>query len=442
MTLSEARKSIIYARSEEGFKSAAEKMLEEGDALVISELFIDLQSRLTAWILDKVVPADEKEALVDKCEAFLKAKGEAALLREAKKEVASIATASSTYLCKQHDMGRMGFIWGHDLATGFYWSLRRGARFVTTNPAKVNVFRKDYPAEWAALLADLRKDYPDLTPEETVTNMYVRVVAEVCKELQPIYELSGGKYGFACIQPNPTTLMDADAMEADIRYFEKEFRRIFKTDDPNVVYKIPATPAARKTVAALRREDCYRLCMTLDFSVFQHDTFGDIIGQGNHGDFLVLMGGIVDDFVKKELIADGMDEAEATDVSHYAATAILNRSYANNKRKGIKPIIMAGSARGAWSTEAVICEDAEQPMCITSMANMIAVYDSAPRANVDVISQPLDEAKLAILNKSSIFHKAFDFDGLSDETLMDYPPLQFVQASFVNAYYETLESVK
>lgn len=441
MTLSQARKSIIYASNTADFKAAVAQLIAEADASIIAEIFIDLQSRLTVWVLDKNVAEADKDAAIDACEAFLKT-ADAAALREAKKEVASIATASSTYLCKQHDAGRMGFIWGHDLATGYYWSLRRGARFVTTNPAKVEVFHKDCPEKWNELLAELRKDYPNLTPEETVTNMYVRVVAMVMEELQPIYAASEGKYGFACIQPNPTTLMDAESMEADIRYFESEFRRIFKTDDPNVVYKIPATPAARKTVKALRQDPAYRLCMTLDFSVFQHDTFGDIIGEGDHGDFLVLMGGIVDDFAKKELIAQGMDEAEATEISHYAATAILNRSYANNKKKGIKPIIMAGSARGAWSTEAVVCEDADQPMCITSMANMIAVYDSAPRANVDVVGQPLDEEKLAILRKSKIFCQAFEFDGLSDETLMDYPPLQFVQASFVKAYNETLESLK
>ena len=59
-----------------------------------------------------------------------------------------------------------------------------------------------------------------------------------------------------------------------------------------------------------------------------------------------------------------------------------------------------------------------------------------------MISLDLDEEKLAILRKSKIFCQAFEFDGLSDETLMDYPPLKFVQASFEKAYYETLESLK
>ena len=441
MTLFEVRKSILYVDNTAAFKAGVDAMLAEGDAATVAELFIDLQSRLTAWYLDKNVPACEIDAAIDKCEAFLK-KADPVALREAKKEVSSIAIASSTYLCKQHDAGRMGFIWGHDLATGYYWSLRRGARFVTTNPAKVNVFRNDNPEAWAALLADLKKDYPDLTPEQQVTHMYVRVVAEVAKELAPIYAASEGKYGFACIQPNPFTFCDADAMLEDYYFFEKEFRRILGTDDPNVVYKIPATPAARKVVDELHKDPDYRLCMTLNYSVFQHDTFGDIIREGDHGDFLVLMGGIVDDFVKKELIAQGMDENEALEVSHYAATAILNASYANNKAKGIKPIIMAGSARGAWSTEAVVCEDAENPVAITSMANMIAVYDSEPRANVDVIQQPLDEAKLAVLKKSKIFCQAFEKNGLSDDTLLDYPPLQFVQASFEKGYTETLESLK
>ena len=170
----------------------------------------------------------------------------------------------------------------------------------------------------------------------------------------------------------------------EIRFFEAAFREIFASDDPNIVYKIPAVPAAREAVKVLKK-DGLRLCITLNFSVFQHDTFGDIIGHGEYGDFLVLMGGIVDDFVKNELIAQGMEESAAVEMSHNAATYILNRSYANNRAKGIDPIIMGGSARGAWSIAAVLCEDAAHPVALTSMANMVALYDEEPRANRDVI---------------------------------------------------------
>ncbi|HIT67761.1 MAG TPA: hypothetical protein IAB61_11060 [Candidatus Merdisoma merdipullorum] len=441
MTNIEARKNILFAASPKGFHNAMRVLLEEKNAEVIKEIYIDLNSRLVEWSLAKLLPRQEIAAAAEACEAILKEKIPAEELKAAKDEVENIADCNSAQLCKLQDEGKMGFIWGHDLCTGYIWSLRRGARFVTSNPAKINVFRKDYPEEWRAIVQKVRTEHPGLTPEERVSWCWVECVARIAKELRPIYDVSNGKYGFVCIQPNPTKLEDSQAMIDEIRFFETAFRQIFDTCDPNIVYKVPAVPAARETVKKLKK-DGLRLCMTLNFSVFQHDTFGDLLGYGEYGDFLVLMGGIVDDFVKKELVAEGMDEKEAVEISHYAATAILNRSYANNRRKGIDPIIMGGSARGAWSIEAVLCSDAEHPVAITSMASMISVYDEEKRPCEDVIRKPLDETKVEILKKSKIFRQAFEFEGLNDANIMEYPPLQSVSSSFVNAYYETLESLK
>ena len=441
MTYSEARRNIVFAASAKGFHNALRQLLAEQDAAVIREIYIDLQSRLICWTLTDTVGKDEIAAAVKACGDYLRHAVSPDELSAAEAEIRNIAECNSARLCALHDAGKMGFIWGHDLCTGYEWSLRRGARFVTSNPAKINVFRKDYPARWARIAEKVVTEHPDLTPEQRVSWCWVECVAQIARELRPIYEASGGKYGFVCIQPNPTKLEDSQAMIDEIRFFEQAFRGIFHTWDPNIVYKVPAVPAARAVVRTLRG-DGLRLCMTLNFSVFQHDTFGDLLGTGDHGDFLVLMGGIVDDFVKKELIAQGMEEAAATELSHSAATAILNRSYANNRRKGIDPIIMAGSARGPWSTEAVLCSDAGHPVAITSMAKMIQVYDEQKWEIRDVIRQPLDAQKLSALEKSGIFRAAYDPKGLSDENILEYPPLQFVSDSFITAYRETLESLR
>ena len=441
MTYRQAEKDILFPASPKGFYNGIERLLKEADADVIKEIYIDLRSRLIEWRLAGLIGRVEIAKAAARLDAFLREKLTAEDMAAVDAEIDSITNSNSTRLCRLHDEGKMGFIWGHDLCTGYEWSLRRGARFITSNPAKINVFRQDHPDEWEKIVDEVRREHPGLTPEERVSWCWVKTVAQVADAIRPIYEASGGKYGFVCIQPNPCKLEDTQAMIDEVRFFEAAFRDIFKTSDPNTVYKIPAVPAAREAIRVLKG-DGLRLCITLNFSVFQHDTFGDIIGQGDYGDFLVLMGGIVDDFVKKDLIAAGIPEEEALDVSHYAATAILNRSYANNRKKGIDPIIMAGSARGAWSTEAVRCTDAAHPVAITSMANMIAVYDAEPRPDDDVIRRPLDQAKLDVLMKSKTFRQAFEFDGLSDADILDYPPLQFVNNSFVNGYTKTLESVK
>ena len=147
MTYSQARKNIVFAISPKGFRNALRVLLADNDAAVMKEIFIDLQSRLVEWTLVGAVGRDEISAAVNTLEEALEKALPAEELASAKAEVESIRTANSSYLCRMHDEGKMGFIWGHDLCTGYEWSFRRGARFITSNPAKINLFRKDFPEQ-------------------------------------------------------------------------------------------------------------------------------------------------------------------------------------------------------------------------------------------------------------------------------------------------------
>lgn len=437
MTHKEARKRTVFAPSQEEFEKGIQAVVETEDANLAAEIYVDIQSRLAAWTLNRTVDRRQIGGAVAKLGRMLTADAKAT----ADAEAASIKNSMTVKACEAADAGKLGFFWGHDLCTGYDWSLRRGACFVTTNPAKINVFRKDFPEEWGALLDQVHAEYPGITPEETVSRMYIKVVASIAEQLRPIYDASSGKYGFACIQPNPTKLEDSRAMIDEVSFFEREFKKLFRTDRPNIVYKLPAVPAAHAAVQELHKQGL-RICMTLNFSAYQHNAFAGEINGGARGDFLVLMGGIVDDFVKKDLIAEGFTEEAAAELSHSAATAVLNHSYANLKEKGVSPIIMSGSTRGAWSISSVLCGDARQPVCLTSMANMMAVFDSEPRKIRDVISQPFPGDTLAKLAKSANFRAAYEIDGLNDANILQYPPLLYVNKSFVDAYEQTLASVK
>ena len=439
MTYAKAWNDLIFAVSPKGFRNTLADLLAEDDKALLKDLYIDLHSRLIEWRLVKILSREEIAAGAEKIAAVLSDED----LAEAKKEIESIKSAKSSDLCRRTDENEFGFIWGHDLCTGYEWSFRRGARFITSNPAKINLFRKGYPERWSAIVKRVEAEHPGISPEKKVSWCWVLTVLEIAKAIRPIYEESKGKYGFVCIQPDPTKINAGDgaAIADEIRFFEKAFRELMDTEDPNIAYKIPAVPCAREIIAPLKAEGL-RLVMTLNFSVYQHDTFGDLIGGGLYGDFLVLMGGIVDDFVKNDLIAEGIPQETAVDISHNAATFILNRSYSNNLKKERIPLIMGGSARGAWSIEAVLCSDAAHPVALTSMADMVALYDEKGKTTDDVIRKPVDDEILAVLRKSATFRAAYEFDGLNEDTLMTYPPLLKVSRSFIDAYYETLESLK
>lgn len=446
MNLTNARKEIVFADNARKFNENYRHFLSEAanmtsvnkqEAIVlVREIAIDLQSRLASWTLKKNVKQSEIDKAVAECYAFLNSQGAGDAVDAVKKEAVSIAQSATIKACEA-----FAFFWGHDYCTGIDYSLRRGACFVTSNPAKINQYRKENVKEWDDMLKTVRVENPQITPEMIVSHMYVKVVSMIAEKMRPIYDASNGKYGFVCIQPNPKTTKDSQAMVNEVLFWKNEFGKRFGDENINIVFKIPAVPAALESVRILKKYNL-RLCITLNFSVFQHDLFSDLLTGGEHGDFLVLMGGIVDDQVAKELKKQGIDEKIATEYSHYAASAVLRSSYANLKAKGLNPIIMNGSVRGPWSIYNCFTADMARPIALTSMANKVEEFDSEPRSLFETVNTPIPEDVMKVLTQSTIFTKAYLKDGLTCENLEEYPPLVTVGKSFVDAYEETLASVK
>ncbi|MGI6777057.1 MAG: transaldolase family protein [Acetivibrionales bacterium] len=451
MNLTDARKLVVFSNSKDKFRknfdslmSGASKMIsdnkKEDAAKLISEIAIDLQSRLADWVLKHTVDETEINEAVEECYEFLRTNQKEGVIDEIRKEAHSIEQSEIVKACTASDKGEMGFFWGHDYCTGIDYSLRRGACFVTTNPAKINLYRLDNPDEWNEKLKNVTIKNPKISPEETISRMYVEVVAMIAEKLRPIYDASCGKYGFVCIQPNPKTTRDSKAMVDEVLFWNSEFQERFNDKNINIVYKIPAVPAGVEVVRTLKKHGL-RLCITLNFSVFQHDLFSDYISGGERGDFLVVMGGIVDDHVAKELMKQGVNEEHAREYSHYAAGAVIRNSYMNLRKKGLNPIIMGGSVRGPWSILNCFTSDASRPIALTTMPDMVKLFDEEPRPISDTVNSAIPEKVLEILEKSKTFKEASRKDGLTSETIEQYPPLVAVNDSFIKGYEETLASL-
>ena len=83
MTNIEARKDILFAASPKGFHNAMRVLLEEKNAAVVKEIYIDLKSRLVEWSLVKILSRQEIAAAAEACEAFLQENIPAEELKEA-----------------------------------------------------------------------------------------------------------------------------------------------------------------------------------------------------------------------------------------------------------------------------------------------------------------------------------------------------------------------
>jgi transaldolase len=137
----------------------------------------------------------------------------------------------------------------------------QGLRGVTSNPS---IFEKaiagsaDYDEDLNRLVSDgksVAEIYEDLAMAD------IRSAADI---LRPVYEKSGGADGYVSLEVNPALAHDTGATIA-------EARRLFASlERPNVLIKVPATPAGIPAIEALIGEGV-NVNVTLIFSLEQYE---------------------------------------------------------------------------------------------------------------------------------------------------------------------------
>src|SRR6185436_12404944 len=110
-----------------------------------------------------------------------------------------------------------------------------GLRGMTSNPA---IFEKaitgstDYDEQLAELRATGGGD-----PKELFEQLALRDIADAADVFRPVFDETGGRDGFVSIEVSPTLAHDTGGTIA-------EAERLWRTlDRPNVMVKVPATPA-------------------------------------------------------------------------------------------------------------------------------------------------------------------------------------------------------
>ena len=146
----------------------------------------------------------------------------------------------------------------------------RGVRGVTSNPT---IFEKaiagsaDYDADLRRLI-DVGRSLDEIY--ETLVVEDIRAAAAL---LRPLYDASGGGDGYVSLEVNPNLAHDTDGTI-------EEARRLFAlVAQPNVMIKVPATPAGVPAIKALIGEGI-NVNVTLIFSLAQYEAVAEAYVAG------------------------------------------------------------------------------------------------------------------------------------------------------------------
>lgn len=147
-----------------------------------------------------------------------------------------------------------------------------GVAGVTSNPA---IFQQAFAKDPAYLAAKAALPVEMTDPEARFEALALSDIRASCDILRPVYELSGGEHGYVSFEVSPRLAHDAAGTLAAAR------RLWTKIDRPNVMIKIPATPAG--LVAIREATACgINVNVTLVFSPQQVEAVAQAYIAGLH----------------------------------------------------------------------------------------------------------------------------------------------------------------
>lgn len=409
---------------------------------ILTEISIDMQSYLTRWHLQAPenpgrLPGEEIRKQAEQIYALLTDWGQTRKVESARSAITTLNRSNLLKISQRADSHAINSRWGNDGATGLTDAIRKGAVLATTNPIIVNAVRKEAPEIWDRVRNGLKRACPDSSPEQRASLMTMAVVLRNCREFRPIYEATGGNFGYVKLQVNPRASHDSVRMAEEAEDLNERLKQELN-GSPNVVFKIPGVQAGLDAVRRLTSKGI-PCTVTVNFSVAQNLAFAEVIEQGSAPlSFLVVMSGRLEDPIRDELNQLGLPDA--AEVARWAGTAVIRRSYdiLYRQRKYRRSAILTASLRGPWNIDGSIT-DGEVPVFITCFPDKAAEYDSVEREIESHINERIPGEPLAKLMQSRLFLKAYEPCGLTPEQFDLFPPVVATMTAFTRAYDEFLE---
>ena len=450
------RNPVLFPKSAEDFRLQLDALKGELKALIAdnpagkdfyldtaAQVAVDLRSWLAQWVLVNLVKAEDIEKASDELLTFAEELGGKDAADKARAEIASIAASSVRKMCDMTKAGEANTVWGHDYASGLTYSLRRGACWVTSNPCKIQAFKKDFPEHYQDLVAEIKRENAGADASVMAAQMFTKVCAISARALYPIFEATDKQYGFVCMQVDPREVKNTEAMIQQVDFWYDAMKKELGVEEPNVVFKLPAVEPAFKAAEALLQKN-YKLCMTLNFTVTQHAAFAEILSKGSKPGYLVLIAGQLDDQIAKELEAKGVADAKV--IARHGSEAVMRKSYKMLADKGYKNLsIMTAAVRGPWHIQNSFAPVDGATFMITTVPGKIKEFDENPAPIASVMDQPVEEKYLEILRTSEVFNKALcspEEGLLTWENIYDYPPFVAFFNQFTAAYQEIEDDFK
>ena len=306
-------------------------------------------------------------------------------------------------------------------------AIEAGAAGCTTNPG-FSAKMLSAPEEAAAPRDLIQKAIRAAPADEDAAGLVQRgLVKRLAERFMPLYAASGGSEGFVTIQSDPLRETDPAFIIAEGR----EARKL----SPNVMVKIPVTPAGIAAIETLVREDCPVMAtevMAISQALRACEAYRAAAEEsGRRPPFYVThITGILDDYFKDLAKRRGL--TIPAEILGQAGLSIAKKQYALHKRGAYPGRMIGGGARKlADFTEFV---GGDLSITINWKGTAEELIKAAPPV-VSRIDLPVEDRVVERL-KAELpdYRRAWEETGMREEEFFEYGGVEWFRGAFIKGW--------
>ena len=328
-----------------------------------------------------------------------------------------------------------------------------GFRGVTTNPPLcLEAIRLD-PEGWSARIREIAAADPLAGVEEVYWAVYLDLVQRGAKAIRPVFDASGGKYGFLSAQVDPRFVSDYDRMLAE--------GLSIAAQGPNVMVKIPGSMEGYAVIEELTARGI-ATNNTASFTVSQYMKCMASVTAGlqraraagaDLGNWRSVVTHMASRLGEK---SDWQKEAKARGIElsvkeiRDGEEAVLKRAYWWAKENDHPSKMLQCSVRVEEEDGAVVSRQiqdfAGSDMVYTLPGGYIAQVMGAAEQmapfDPHAIEREPNAASIAKLMQLPSFRQAYEFEGLKPEEFAHFASFQATAFEFAAATRQTVDFVR
>ena len=330
-----------------------------------------------------------------------------------------------------------------------------GFRGVTTNPPLALQAIKLAPEQWAADIRQIAAQDRALDVEGVYWQMYLNLARKGAEAIRPVWEKSGGKYGFLSGQVDPRLVRDGEKM------LEQGLQ--IAAQGPNVMVKLPGSKEGYEMIEELTARGI-STNNTTSFTVAQYMRCMSAVTAGLYRakaagvDLSKWRSVITHMSARLGELSDWKTEAKARGIElslpeiRDGEEAVLKRAYHYGKSVGHPSKMLQCSMRvekderTGKTVSRHIQDFAGSDMVYTCppgyIAQLMAVEHELEPFDANAIDREPNKASIEKLLKLPSFRAAYEFDGMRPSEFAHFGSFKATETEFAAATRQTVDFVR